>query len=536
MDKTGIAFVTPEMAIHQSIPTYTGGLGYVSASAARSARKLELPFIGITILPQQGQYEQYVDSSGMKVRFTNWDYESVLEATSINQMIYICGSPVKYKAYVLPEDTFGNAPIYFITTNVEGNDNLSRSITLQLYGGTLASEANSKRKIALSYVLAKGAIEIMKSLGFEDIVYHVNESHGVFVCIELMHQYINEGISFDDALAFTRGQILFTTHTIVPAGNPMYNIDEINEITGYRHDILFACGGDSFNMFNMAKAGFFTSGHSNTVSKKHEEVVRHLWRGLIDDERLTSVTNGVDKFYWQCPEFERAKQTQNLYLAKLKYKRAMLQKVRHLTERRWSENVPTIVWARRIEEYKRPWLILSDIDWLKERLNTNAFQLIFAGKPHPDNQPMIDFWNYIYLLSNTIPNLIILPGYDLEMSKLLKAGTDFWLNTPRIGYEACGTSGMSAAMNGALNISTPDGWMCEANPNNCFLFGTSTSDISQDAIDARDLRDLIDNTILPLYYRKEERYQMALRAMKEAVIYWDSSRMMKEYTNLYYPE
>lgn len=530
MNKKGIAFVTPEMAIHQSIPTYTGGLGYMGGSALRSAHRLGLSLTGITVLPQQGQYEQYVDSSGMKVRFTNWEYDSILEDALINQTIYICGSPVKYKVYVLPEDTFGNAPIYFITTNVEGNDNLSRSITLQLYGGTLASEANSKRKIALSYVLAKGAIEIMKSLGFEDIFYHVNESHGVFVSIELMHQYINDGISFDDALSLTREQILFTTHTIVPAGNPMYYIDEVNEITGYRHDILRACGGDPFNM---AKAGFCTSGHSNTVSKKHAEVVRHLWRGIIDDDRLTTVTNGVDRFYWQCPEFERAKQTQSLHLAKLKYKRIMLQKVRHLTERRWSENIPTIVWARRIEEYKRPWLILSDMEWLKERLNRNAFQLIFAGKPHPDNQPMIDFWNHIYSLSNTIPNLTILPGYDLEMSKLLKAGTDFWLNTPRIGFEACGTSGMSAAMNGALNISTPDGWMCEAETNNYFTFGSSTIDISQDAYDARDLRDSIDNIILPLFYRKEERYQMSLRAMKEAVTHWDSSRMMKEYAILY---
>ena len=214
--------------------------------------------------------------------------------------------------------------------------------------------------------------------------------------------------------------------------------------------------------------------------------------------------------------------------------RELIELVQKETGKYLSEHLGTIVWARRFAEYKRPKLLLSDLDWLTTNLKSNNFQMIFAGRPHPDDYEMIDTWNYIYSLSKELPNLVILPGYELQLSLDLKRGADVWLNTPRAPNEACGTSGMSAAMNGAINLSTPDGWMAEANPENCFLFGSPFCTPSQDALDLQKLKERIDKIVPMFNLEKDAWYQKALAAKLEAGIRWTSDRMVKEYSALLY--
>jgi len=289
---------------------------------------------------------------------------------------------------------------------------------------------------------------------------------------------------------------------------------------------------------NTAGACLRLAGKANAVSEKHCSVAKKLWAWVEGAPPLDYITNGVDRDFWQQPEFANAATAEELGRAKRFWKRNLLRFVSDTTERRvqLSENVPTLTWARRFAEYKRPKLLFYDADeagGIAQLLKENRVQVLIAGKPHPDDFQMIDTWNDLYRMSFELPNLVVLPEYDLSMSKLLKSGSDLWLNTPRAPDEACGTSGMSAAMNGALNISTPDGWMSEANEENAFLFGSGTRMTGQDAYDAEKLHTAL-GAALELYGDQDALLAKAMCAKQEAETRWTTDRMVGEYASKLY--
>ena len=544
MGKDMIAFFTPEVALDQNLRTYSGGLGVVSGDFLRSVYKLDLPVVGVTILPRQGYYDQCIENGSMKISYMNRYYDDILEKTNIKFMIDICSSPVWVEVWRLPEGKFGAAQTLFLDADIDSNDHVSRLNTLQLYGGSRDSGANLERKIAQSLLLARGGIEALKRLNISVSKYHGNESYTAFVPMELVCEALQEGKSFKEAIEYAKSKFVFTTHTPVRDGNPEYSVSSVMRMGSYdkffNEEVIRKIGSDPFNM---TAACLRLSKKANAVSKKHLETAQKLWywvNGNSTAKRIIAITNGVSCDYWQYEDFRTAAIPKEMEEAKLKHKREMIQYIVKKTGRCLSENVLTIVWARRFAEYKRPHLLFYNFnqeksEWINSQLRENKLQIIYAGKPHPDDDSMIHSFNRLLYASYELPNMVVLAGYELWLSRLLKSGADVWLNSPRFPMEASGTSGMSAAMNGALNLSVVDGWECEADPKNYFPFGTQIPGGDQDSFDAEELKRCLETTVMPLFYGdKEEWHKKALAAKFEAEKYWTSDRMVLEYqTQLY---
>lgn len=527
-DKYAVAFITPEVAIGP-LRTYSGGLGFFSGGFLMSAKKLGLPVVGMTTFPTQGYYDQGIDANGMTINFVNRYYKDILEKTGVKFTINVCSHPVWIEILRFPSEKYNCAELYFLSTDINDNDYLSRLITLQLYGGSKRTGANIERRIAQEIILGKGSLLAYRHLGIPVRLYHLNESHGVLAAVEYLELLTRNGASFDSALKKTRSKFVFTTHTPVSAGNPEYDLNLLSKMLGeYYKDNLFKIGG---NPFSMTAAAFYLAGRANAVSKKHLKTAKKMWERVEKEKPPICITNGTNLAYWRYPEFTEAKTPARLKKVKEIYKQKMIDFIFEKTGRRFEKSVFTVVWARRFEEYKRPKLIFHDFEWLKSNLAGEKFQLIFAGKPHPDNQQMINVWNEIFRLSVVWPNLVILPDYDYEMSKILKAGTDIWLNAPRAPFEASGTSGMCGE---AIHMSTRDGWALEQNPKNCFLFGSDKEIPNQDEHDAKELIQCIERAKKMFYYQPGLWYRKALRAKFESEERWTTDRMVKQYSELLY--
>lgn len=529
-----VAVFTPEIAIDQELHTYSGGLGVVSGGFLKSAYKLGMPMVGITILPRQGYFDQCIHNGRMGICHVNRYYDDILEEADLFKK-EICSSPMWMKIFRLSEQRYQTSPVLFIDTDIDKNDLLSRSNTLQLYGGSRDSGANVERKIVQSLVLSRGGLEALKRLDISVNIYHLNESHTAFVALDIFASVYRENKNFDEAVEYTRSRVVFTTHTPVRAGNPEYDLEMVMRLGDYQdtlgREVLAKIGGDPFNM---TVACLRLSGKANAVSQKHLGIAKELWHWVDNGAPLIAITNGVCRDYWQYSEFGSAVNQKELEEVKRNFKRKLLQYVKEQTGKFLGEHVFTVTWARRFAEYKRPKLLFYDLEWISSLLRSNSIQIIISGKPHPDDYAMVDVFNDLLHLSRELPNMVVLPGYELELSKMLKAGSDLWLNTPRSPNEASGTSGMSAQMNGALHMTTPDGWACEADPENCFLFGSRYPISNQDAFDVDELGERMNEAITMYYSSKEEWYQKAMRAKIEAEQRWTSDRMLKEYINLLY--
>lgn len=545
-----VAFFTPEIALHQDVHTYSGGLGVFSGSMLMSAYKLGIPMVGVSLLYRQGYYDQYIDGDRMGYWFVN-RHPKELRDTGLIFPVYLRDhTPILTKVWLLPEGTYGSVQIYFLDADIAENNWLSQSNTLQLYPARSAG-STLRRRIVQSIILGQGGAEALRRLHIPISLYHINESHAAFAATELLAYFLRRGASLKDAISQTRAKVVFTTHTPVEAGNPRYDLGLIVELYGngaLTSDILQDIGGGHFT-FNIAAAALRLSGKANAVSERHCRRAEKLWAWLGDNlPPLVSITNGVSRDFWQYEEFKRAKTAEDMAAAKRLYKERLADVLRkgkflgidlHTAGRQFSLDIFTLIWARRFAEYKRPKLLLrgENFEWLKSLLYQNKLQIIYAGKPHLDDDDRISDWNDLLRLSRELPNFFVLPGYELEMSKMLKAGADLWLNTPRAPDEACGTSGMSAAMNGALNMSTPDGWMLEADGDNFFPFGSRYSVGSaadQDSYDAERLRENLPVPMHQYYFDRQEWNGTMLRAKREAEDRWTSDRMAREYRERLY--
>ncbi|MDO8523363.1 MAG: glycogen/starch/alpha-glucan phosphorylase [bacterium] len=510
-----VLYVTPGIAVSSKFPIYCGGLEYLSAGHLMSAKDLGMNMVGMTIYYKYGYYKQGIDRVRNKMTISNSpvSVEGILEDTGVVFPIEICGTKNYLKIWKL-SDEFNTVPTYLLDADIPENDALGRSNTLYLYGGDLESGCTIERKIAQAIILGIGSVEAAKQLGIDVVLYHFNESYGAFGAFAVNNPT----------------KVVFTTHTPIDAGNPKYPLDSVHKMLGnsYSKEYLRTLGGDPFDM---AAACIRLSSKVNAVSKKHLSIIEKMWSWIDGHPPFTSITNGVHKS-WQYPEFAEAKNPDAVAEAKKIYKRKLIDLVREKTGVYFSENIPILVWARRFAAYKRPKLLFYDKAWIKNLLYSNSLQIIIAGKPHPDDKRMIDDFNDILRLNTEMPNMVVLEEYDLDLSKVLKGGADIWLNTPRSPMEASGTSGMSAAMNGALNVSTPDGWMAEAIPENCFLFGSSFAmGDTHDAHDAKDFRNCLVKVLTK--YRKDKTgwHRQQYAAILEALEHWTTERMVEEYVN-----
>jgi starch phosphorylase len=524
-----VAYFSMEFAIDQPLKIYSGGLGFLAGSHMRSAYELKQNMIGIGILWKKGYYDQERnEDQTMRVSFRNKDY-SFLTDTGILFPITIHGSRVFVKAFLLKPEVFKTAPIFLLTTDVEENDHLAQTISHRLY------DPNETTRVAQSILLGIGGAKLLEILGRDTDIYHMNEGHSLPLCFYLLDKFKN--------IQEVRKRVVFTTHTPEKAGNEEHNIpllESMSFFNGLTPDEVEAYVYPENGTLNYTLTALRIAKKANGVSKLHGEVARKMWEPFKGICEIGAITNAQNKAYWHDYMLDKALakgDDKKLLIRKKMLKRKLFRVVANQTGKLFDENVLTIVWARRFAGYKRANLLLRDFNRFKALVNNKEFpiQLIWAGKPYPEDYTAINLFNEIFWKTKPFPNCTVLTGYELWLSGHLKRGSDVWLNTPRLYHEASGTSGMTAAMNGSVNVSIPDGWIPEfaKHGKNCFIIQPAGDELSQEEKDKQEanrLYDLLENEIIPMYYKHPAKWLKIVKAgMNDVLAYFDSARMADEY-------
>jgi starch phosphorylase len=519
------AYFSMEFGIDQALNIYSGGLGFLAGSHMRSAYELKQNMIGIGMLWKFGYYDQKRnDDQTLKVEFNEKHFD-FLEDTGIEVEVQLHQNPhVKVRAYVLKPEIFGTVPIYLLSTDVEGNDHLSRTITNHLY------DANEVTRVSQSIVLGIGGAKVVEELGGADI-YHLNEGHG----LPAFYYLRDKGV--------TKDQMVFTTHTPEKAGNEERDAMHLNRCGFFgrtlAHHELEKESVNDFNI-NYTVSALRMAKRTNAVSKLHAEVSKSMWSGFEGISDIIPITNSQNQTYWQDKSVKKAWEKKNSATYKRRkkaLKKRLFEEVYNQTGKQFDPNVLTMVWARRFAGYKRADLLLHDMEHFNQLIHNEKYpiQIIWAGKPYPFDYYAIDVFNNLVDESKQHNNLAVLTGYELELSRTLKCGSDLWLNTPRITREASGTSGMTAAMNGCVNLTINDGWIpeFEKNGKNSFVLPALDHNLpvwEQDRLDAENLYRILEETVIPMYYDEPKKWQdIVFKAMDDVIPEFTSARMADEY-------
>ncbi|QJD98220.1 alpha-glucan family phosphorylase [Mucilaginibacter robiniae] len=527
--QTLAAYFSMEFAIDQSLKIYSGGLGFLAGSHLRSAYQLKQNLVGIGMLWKYGYYDQGRDTKAfMQPNFTQKDY-FFLQDTGLVFTVQVHSSPVHVKAWLLKPETFGSAPLFLLSTDLPENDELSKSITHYLY------DANEETRIAQSIVLGIGGAMLLDKLGLTPDVYHMNEGHAVPLNFYLYDKF--------KSLDEVRKRVVFTTHTPEMAGNESHLYSLLHEMSLFYHlqehevKSLLGLNGEYFN-YTLAALKF--SRKANAVSQLHGEIARQMWSDNVGVCEITAITNAQNKDYWKDDILDNAIATGSndvIVSRKKEMKKSLFKIVADQCGKLFDENVLTIVWARRFAGYKRADLVMQDWDRFIHLISNTQYpvQIIWAGKPYPKDMEGIALFNHIIERARPFKNCAVLTGYELALSAALKKGADVWLNNPRMYREASGTSGMSAAMNGAINLSMLDGWVPEfaQGGKNCFLIQPAPDELSvqeKDSIENQNLMNSLENIVLPMYYQNESEWLNILKqATTDVVPTFEASRLAQEY-------
>lgn len=532
--KAGVAYFSMEFAVDQSLKIYSGGLGFLAGSHLRSAYELKQNLLGIGMLWTYGYYDQVRGTSAlMKPDFIKKEY-SFLQDTGIVLTVYIHSAPVYVKAYLLKPETFGTAPLFLLSTDIAENDEVSRSITHRLYDG------NETTRIAQSIVLGIGGAMLLDALKIVPGVYHMNEGHSIPLGFYLYKKF--------NKLSEVKKRVRFTTHTPEMAGNEEHDYGLLNDMSFFyqmdQHQAksLLGLNGGGFN-YTLGALKF--AGKANGVSKLHGEVARQMWGDNPGICEITSITNAQNKNYWVDKELNTAiTNGDDLVIAERKkeLKGALFKIVADQCGKIFDENVLTIVWARRFATYKRADLIMYDWERFLKLVNNKKMpvQIIWAGKPYPGDDGSVNLFNQIILKTKHLPNCAVLTGHELDLSAQLKRGADVWLNNPQMYREASGTSGMTAAMNGVINVSLPDGWVPEfaRDKKNCFIIQPAADELPYDeknSVENHNLLEILEKQVLPLYYNDQKNWLKIIKeGAKDVAPAFESARMAAEYYEVLY--
>ena len=527
-----VAYYCMEYASDNVFKIYSGVLGYLAGSHMRSAGALRQNLVGVGILWSYGYYNQIrAEDGSMAVQYLRKEY-SFLEAHNIKFLIRICGAPVWVKAYYLRPETFGTAPMFFLSTDVPENDDISRSITQRLY------DSNPMTRISQYIVLGQGGARLFEELGVEPEIYHMNEAHAIGAAFNMLAR---NGGNVDAV----RKRFVFTTHTPEEAGNEkmdislMANFSFFDGLSLDQVRTMLKLAPDE-QTFNYTLAALRRSHKANGVSALHGEVSRQMWQGYSDICPITHVTNAQNREYWQDPELAEAyamRDKKAFIHRKRALKKELFRVVGEQTGHLFDQDTLTIVWARRFAAYKRPGLITENpvmFERMLQRTN-RPVQMIWAGKPYPTDFAAVEIFNNLNNLSRKYPRCAVLTGYELGLSRLLKNGSDIWLNNPVVTRDASGTSGMSATMNGSVTISTNDGWVREfaRNGENCFIIPEAKEGLAPEARDRSDrdnFYNILESQVLPLYYDNRDKWMdLVFTGLHDICPTFDSDRMADEY-------
>ncbi|MGA9809329.1 MAG: alpha-glucan family phosphorylase [Candidatus Sulfotelmatobacter sp.] len=548
-----VAYFSAEFGIHESLPVYSGGLGVLAGDHIKSASDLAIPLVGVGLFYGQGYFRQRLDRDG-------WQQEEYLE-TDVNQLplelaIGKNGRPVAVQIGTRNGSihakvwrvAVGRCDLFLLDSDVEGNAPDDRKLTSRLYGG------DARTRIRQELLLGVGGFRALKAMGITPGVLHLNEGHSGFAVLEAIHTRMQEeGIAFDSAVPRVSREVVFTTHTPVPAGHDRFDADLIEEHLGplreglgLSQDSLMGLGrekpSNQQETFCMTVLGLRFSRRANAVSALHGEVSRAMWTGLCpgkpeDEVPIGHITNGVHVPSWLAPQMfrlydrhlgtnwhEHSSEARiwegienvddgELWETHLSLKSQLLEFVRHRAveqaERRveareilqrlgkiLTPDALTIGFARRFATYKRANLILRDIENLASMVNDpkRPVQFVFAGKAHPNDEPGKRVLQQIAELMRNprfADKFVFVEDYDINVGRYLVQGVDVWLNNPRRPLEASGTSGQKVVLNGGLNLSVLDGWWAEAYDGmNGFAIGTGRTHSDMNVHDTRDGEDL----------------------------------------------
>ena len=526
-----VAYFSMEFAIDQALKIYSGGLGFLAGSHMKSAYNLKQDLVGIGILWKFGYYDQQRNhDQTLQPTWTRKMY-SFLQDTGIKYQITIHSAPVWVKVYYLDPEIFHTAPMFFLSTDVPENDHISKTICHRLY------DANESTKIAQYILLGKGGAKLLDLMNFERDVYHLNEAHGLPAAFYLLKKYEGD-------LQKVKEKLVFTTHTPEEAGNEKHNLfmcHDMSYFSGLSIDEVKSIEGVEDDRFNHSLCALRMARIANGVSQLHGVVSREMWSKYPGICEIKAITNAQEYKYWADKPLYQSKDEDDdaLFDFRKKYlKKRFFKIVADQTGNLFDPNVFTIVWARRFAGYKRADLLLHDKERFEKLLNNPKYpvQIVWAGKPYPMDYSAISTFNSLVEESKNYKNMAVLTGYELALSKSMKQGSDLWLNNPRVPREASGTSGMTAAMNGSVNLSTDDGWIPEfaKHGENSFVVPKcdyqNMSIYDQDNYDLNKLYEILENEIIPMYYdRPDDWRKVQQTAMDDVKDAFNSDRMADEY-------
>lgn len=523
-----VAYFCMEYGLHSDFKIYAGGLGILAGDYLKGAKDHKYPIVGLGIKWKQGYTDQRINDKGKVIdTYPVYNYE-FLKDTGVMVSVTIRKREVKCKVWLC--DTFGNAPIYLLDTDVPGNED--SWITGQLYGWF------GEERIAQEMVLGIGGVKALRALGIATDVYHFNEGHALFAGFELVREKLAAGMDYDAALAATRKEIVFTTHTPVVQGNESHYIDRLlymgADNGSFNKKQLKALGGSPFNM---TVGALRLSKKSNAVAQLHAVTANKMWKKVKDREEIVGITNAIHLPSWVDQRMvDAAQKGGDLWYIHKENKRKLLEFVKQRTGVQLNEESLLLGFSRRAVPYKRSDFIFSDRPKIDSLFRTGKLQIIFSGKAHPQDDRGKQIVENILALTREYPNSVVfLENYDMTIGSMLVRGSDVWLNNPRRPQEASGTSGMKAAMNGVLNLSILDGWWPEAcqHGKNGWQIGDGYESTKEDKLDAHDQKALYKvllKEVVPTYYNNREQW---VAMMKQSILstkdQFAVKRMLEEY-------
>lgn len=598
-----IAYFCAEFGLHESVPIYSGGLGVLAGDHCKAASDLGVPLIGVGLLYARGYFDQRVDTDGwQEAGEVNFD----AARTPLERIagpgdrpwltwIFSSGRKVFVGAWRL---RVGRVSLYLLDTDLEENDPQDRELSHQLYAGGV------DHRLRQEGLLGIGGVRVLDALDIEPAAWHANEGHAAFMMVERVRRLRVAGKSMASAVAAVRANSVFTTHTPVPAGHDVFTHEQLEEWAGdywdriTDRDELLDLGrhpdGDD-DRFHMTAAAIRLSSRVNGVSERHGHVTREIWSAFstdhgADEGSIGHVTNGVHLATWMHHSvmdlFDRhlgadwgsrlddetlwdgvdTIPDDDLWHAHQRLKIALIDFMREEARRRWRDEWPeaahlvaagtmfspfplTIGFARRFASYKRADLLFRDTDRLLALLSNprRPVQLVFAGKAHPRDEAGKGLLQRVYAHTRDPRfegRIAFLEDYGLHIAHRLVEGVDLWLNLPRVPLEACGTSGMKAALNGVPQLGTQDGWWEEGfTGENGWSVPRAPVDADDEAVDEHDADEtfrLLEEEIVPLFYDRPQEGLSAgwLRTMKSAISVaasrFTARRMVREYVERYY--
>ncbi|MHC4488760.1 MAG: alpha-glucan family phosphorylase [Planctomycetota bacterium] len=601
-----IAYFSAEFGLHECLPIYAGGLGILAGDHLKSASDLGVPLVGVGLLYQKGYFRQFLSTDGEQQEkyiendFYNMPIELVSKESGrpLTISVEYPGRCVVAQVWCV---SVGRVKLYLLDTNVPANSSADRMITSSLYGG------DRELRIRQEIMLGIGGLKALSAMGITPTVCHMNEGHAAFMALERIRELKSaKNMTFDEAVEATRAGNVFTMHTCVKAGLDEFHVGLMDRYfgsyfpkLGINRNRFLSLGrmlpDDDSESFKMTILALRLSSYINGVSKLHGQISRGIWGSIwpgvpLDEVPIISITNGIhiknwlsdemnslyerylgpnwadetiDKFVWnnvdQIPDaafwqvHQRCKE-QLIVFVRNRLKAQMKRRGTYHTELNHAEEVLdpdalTIGFARRFAGYKRGDLLLRDPQRLIKLLSDRdrPIQIIFAGKAHPKDSEGKDIIRRIIRFAaqhNVRRRIVFLENYDIDIARVLVRGVDVWLSNPRRPMEASSTSGMKAAVNGALNMSTLDGWWCEGyTPEGGWTIGAGQGfeDTNyQDKVESQAIYNILENEVIPLFYTRsaDNLPRPWIRRVKNSIKWiaprFNTHRMVAEYARRFY--